>query len=120
MSSPNKVVWSEGLFLRPQHFQQHDRYLENLVSGRTLGLQPFNWGFYSLAIDRDLLKIGKLALTECTGIFPDGTPFSMPKDDETPLPLDLGEDVRDEMIYLAFPVRRPESAETASTRPNSS
>ena len=29
MSWDNKVVWSEGMFLRPQHFQQHDRYLEN-------------------------------------------------------------------------------------------
>ncbi|MCP6146127.1 hypothetical protein, partial [Pseudomonas aeruginosa] len=27
MSWNNRVVWSEGMFLRPQHFQQHDRYL---------------------------------------------------------------------------------------------
>jgi CheY-like chemotaxis protein len=31
MSENNKTVWSEGMFLRPQHFQQHDRYLETLV-----------------------------------------------------------------------------------------
>ncbi|MDT3530749.1 hypothetical protein [Cronobacter sakazakii] len=24
----NKVIWSEGLFLRPQLFQQQERYLE--------------------------------------------------------------------------------------------
>ena len=34
MSWHNKVVWSEGLFLRPQHFQQQDRYIEHLVDGR--------------------------------------------------------------------------------------
>lgn len=34
MSWNNRVVWSEGMFLRPQHFQQHDRYLETLVDGR--------------------------------------------------------------------------------------
>ena len=31
MSWYSKVVWSEGLFLRPHHFQQSDRYLENLL-----------------------------------------------------------------------------------------
>jgi type VI secretion system protein ImpJ len=27
----NKIIWSEGLFLQPHHFQQHDRYLEHLI-----------------------------------------------------------------------------------------
>jgi len=31
MSWENKVVWTEGLFLQPQHLQQHDRYFERLV-----------------------------------------------------------------------------------------
>ncbi len=31
MSWNNRVVWSEGMFLRPQHFQQQDRYIETLV-----------------------------------------------------------------------------------------
>ena len=47
------------MFLRPQHFQQHDRYIENLVNGRCLGLQPYSWGFYSMTLDADLFKIGK-------------------------------------------------------------
>ena len=33
MSDKNKVVWSEGLFLRTQHLQQQDRYTEGLVRG---------------------------------------------------------------------------------------
>ena len=28
MTWHNKVVWTEGMFLQPQHFQQHDRYTE--------------------------------------------------------------------------------------------
>ena len=35
MSWYSKVVWSEGLFLRPHHLQQNDRYLEHLVAART-------------------------------------------------------------------------------------
>ena len=93
MFENSKVIWSEGIFLLPQHFQQHDRYIQNLVNSRCLGLRPYDWGFYSLTIDSDLFKIGKLALKECKGIFPDGTPFNLPEDDELPLPLDIPEDI---------------------------
>ena len=34
MTQNNKVVWSEGLFLRPQHLQQQERYLERYVDLR--------------------------------------------------------------------------------------
>jgi type VI secretion system protein ImpJ len=27
MTENNRIVWSEGLFLRPQHFQQQERFL---------------------------------------------------------------------------------------------
>ena len=110
----SKIIWSEGMFLRPQHFQQHDRYLENLINSRCMGLQPYRWGFYSLRIDSDLFKIGKLALKECKGIFPDGTPFNLPENDELPLPLDVPEDIHSEIVYLALPVHRPETVETDS------
>ncbi|OZA85174.1 MAG: hypothetical protein B7X76_05695 [Azorhizobium sp. 39-67-5] len=40
MNTNGKVVWSEGMFLRAQHFQQQDRYLERLVRLRVEGL----WG----------------------------------------------------------------------------
>ena len=35
MSWNNRVVWSEGMFVATQHFQQHDRYLENLIDARS-------------------------------------------------------------------------------------
>lgn len=99
------------MFLRPQHFQQHDRYLEAVIDGRSRGLQPFDWGFDTLAVDPNLLALGKLALSECRGIFPDGTPFHLPEDDELPLPLDLPEDARNSIVYLALPLRRHDQAE---------
>jgi type VI secretion system protein ImpJ len=108
----SKIIWTEGMFLRPQHFQQHDRYIERLINGRCLGLQPYDRGFYTLKIDLNFLKIGKLALTECRGIFPDGTPFNLPEDDDLPLPLDISEDIRNQLVFLALPLRRPGAAET--------
>ncbi|MBT8438593.1 MAG: type VI secretion system baseplate subunit TssK, partial [Gammaproteobacteria bacterium] len=52
MSWNNKVIWSEGMFLRPQHFQQQTRYLENYVEGRAALLTNHPWGFNRLQIDR--------------------------------------------------------------------
>jgi type VI secretion system protein ImpJ len=112
MFENSKVIWSEGMFLRPQHFQQHDRYIERFINDRCLGIQPYNWGFYSLTVDSALFKIGKLALKECRGIFPDGTPFNLPEDDELPLPIDIPADIHNEIVFLALPLRRPEAVET--------
>src|SRR5687767_15597698 len=106
MSVHNKVVWSEGLFLQPQHFQQQDRYFERYVEGRCYALAPHSWGFSTLDLDRDLLAIGKVALRGASGVFPDGTPFRMPDDDPLPPPLDVGAQVRNQILFLALPVRR--------------
>lgn len=106
MSSNNKVVWSEGLFLRPQHFQQHDRYVERYVEGRSAPLRSHSWGFTELQIERELLAIGKLGLKRASGVFPDGTPFTMPEDEPLPSPLELNAQVRDKGVLLAIPVRK--------------
>lgn len=106
MSWRNRVIWSEGLFLRPQHFQQHVRYLEQFVEGRSRGLRPYGWGCAELSVDQDLLRIGKLAISSACGVFPDGTPFDIPDDDPPPSPVELDENIRDQVVYLCLPVRQ--------------
>lgn len=106
MSWKNKVIWSEGLFLQPHHFQQHDRYVESYVEGRCGPLRHHGWGFTELKLDAGQLGIGKIAIERAKGIFPDGTPFDIPDDDRAPAPLDLDESVREARVYLALPVRR--------------
>lgn len=107
MSWNNKVVWSEGMFLRPQHFQQEARYVEALVEGRCGALQPQGWGFKELRLDAALLGLGKLGLVAARGVFADGTPFNIPGDDAAPAPLDIPADMHGAVVYLAIPVRRP-------------
>ncbi|HZN25890.1 MAG TPA: type VI secretion system baseplate subunit TssK, partial [Burkholderiales bacterium] len=107
----DKVVWSEGLFLEPQHFQQHDRYWERRIEGRTQPLLGYAWGFVNLELDRDALALGKVQLTAARGVFPDGTPFDFPAEDATPIALDVEGDVRDELVVLALPMKRPGSDE---------
>ena len=106
-----KVVWAEGMFLRPQHFQQQERYVDFLVQGRTLPAQPFYWGFSELTLDTQMLALGKIALVSAKGVLPDGTPFQIPQGDEAPSPLDVGKDIKDALIHLSLPLRRRSGAE---------
>ncbi len=114
MSWKNKVVWSEGLFLQPQHFQQHDRYVESYVEGRCRGLRNNGWGFTELKLDAAQLAIGKVAIASAKGVFPDGTPFAIPEDDRAPPPLDLEDSIRECRVYLALPARRLGEREVAN------
>jgi type VI secretion system protein ImpJ len=113
MTWTNRVVWQEGMFLRAQHFQQQDRWLEMLVRTRTTALRPHPWGIIEMAIDRDLLSTGRFALSSAIGIFEDGTPFSIPGETDHPPPLDLPESVRNAIVYLAAPIRQAGAVEIA-------
>ena len=114
MSEFSRVVWSEGMFLRPQHFQQHDRYIEKWVNNRCLGLRSFDWGFRSFKLDHGQLAVGRVALLDSCGTFPDGTPFDLPDHDELPMPLEVSEGVQNNLVYLALPLHRPSSSEIDS------
>lgn len=115
MTWTNKVVWQEGMFLRAQHFQQQDRYLEAMVRGRAAALRPHPWGITEMMIDRDLLATGRFAIASAAGVFEDGTPFVVPGETDHPVPLDLPESARNVVVYLALPVRQPGAVEVASS-----
>jgi type VI secretion system protein ImpJ len=116
MSQHNRVVWAEGLFLRPQHFQQAERYFERLMSQRLESLAPYAAGFTKLQIDQELLKIGKVGLVAAEGVFPDGTPFSIPFEADIPEAFDVPGDVKDRLVLVTLPLRRAGMAELAFER----
>lgn len=114
MSLADKVVWSEGMFLRPQHFQQHDRYIQSFTEQRVTALGPFAWGITQLKLDEALLSKGKVALAECKGVFPDGTPFDIPEQNGPCPPMVVDEGVKNATVYLAVPLLRQEGAEATA------
>ncbi len=104
MSWTNPVIWQEGMFLRTQHFQQSARWTEALVRARTRALGPWWWGVADLRIDQEKLEISRFALQSAVGVFPDGTPFSIPDDADSPEPLVLEEGkVRNQLVHLCLP-----------------
>ncbi len=117
--SRNRVIWSEGLFLRPQHFQQMERSVEMLVQARTAGMLAHPWGFSRLVLDDEALKIGRVSIKEAQGVLPDGTPFAIPQEYPAPPPLEVPTDLKDAFIYLALPAWRsgmPEFAVESSSQ----
>ncbi|HQT68017.1 MAG: type VI secretion system-associated protein [Rhodospirillales bacterium 20-60-12] len=114
MSWSNRVVWQEGMFLRSQHFQQQDRWLESLIRGRVAALRPHPWGLTRVALDRDLLGTGRFAISEAAGVFEDGTPFVLPAEADHPAPLDIPENTRNMLVHLALPIRQSGAPEIAA------
>ncbi len=111
MTWNRKVIWSEGMFLQPQHFQQQDRHVETVLDGRVRSIAAHGWGFRVLEIDPATLAIGKLQILAAQGVLADGTPFDIPRTDPAPPPLDVPADLKDEIVVLALPVRRPGALE---------
>jgi len=111
MSWYSKVAWAEGLFLRPHHLQQSDRYLEHLLQSRVRQITPYPWGFSELEIDRDLAQQSKFAVRRAAGVMPDGTPFDMPADSPLPEPLDIPDGAAGQLIWLSMPVAAPNTRE---------
>ncbi len=114
MSLDSKVVWSEGMFLSPQHFQQQERYLERFINGKCDAYGAYGWGVSEFEIDQQLLKLGKLSVLSARGVFPDGTPFSIPDLHEPPPVIELGENLHEVVVSLAIPVRRPGAVDVLS------
>jgi type VI secretion system protein ImpJ len=101
--SAHKVVWQEGMLLRPQHFQHHDRYYDHQLRLRTRLSRPFCWGFTELEIDPQFLGSGQIVLNLAAGILPDGTLFDL-RDRSSPLVLDIPPNTCDSAVYLALPL----------------
>ncbi|ASI23739.1 TPA: type VI secretion system baseplate subunit TssK [Aeromonas salmonicida] len=105
MSSRNRVIWREGLFIKPQHFQQQQRHSEYALHARLSALSDYFYGLQSLAINEDYLGFGRIALVGATGILPDGTVFNIPNDDVLPAPLEITDaSVANQKVYLALPL----------------
>jgi type VI secretion system protein ImpJ len=104
MSWYSKVVWSEGLFIRPHHFQQNDRYHEHMLALRTRYATPYPWGFSDLEIDRDVTQQQKFGLRRAAGVMQDGTPFDMPGDSPLPEAIDVPENAAGQIVWLTLPM----------------
>ncbi len=67
------IHWSEGMFLRPHHFQAADRYWTESIHRNTLWDHPYHYGLYSLEFSREAIANYQFELTCCEARLRDGT-----------------------------------------------
>ena len=106
----SRVVWSEGMYIGPHHFQAQSRYFEDSTQFVTASIRRDYYGFLGVEVDAEALRNGTLALLHARGIFPDGLLFKMPESD--PLPparpiADIFPSDRDKVtVYLSISARK--------------
>ncbi|MES2742005.1 MAG: type VI secretion system baseplate subunit TssK [Pseudomonadota bacterium] len=124
MSITSKVLWGEGQFLRPQHFQQQDRYHEHRLRESVRALHPYCWGVEQLHIDADALPNNTLRILVLSLLFPDGELYSAPQDDALPEVIDLSQFSQSQQVltfYAALPLFKHFGGNFAKTdEPNNS
>lgn len=113
MALTGKPLWLEGMFLRPQHFQQYDRWVEANLEHRITGLVPYPWGVRDAQIDAEALNVGQFQLSHIDVVFPDGTVYSAPNGQPLPKPRHLTPDHHGKKVYLALPLRAADGIEVA-------
>ncbi len=106
MFKAEKILWGEGLFLRPQHFQIQDSYHEQHLNHLIRANIPFSYGIQSLQFDYAQLNLHILALEKVQMIWQDGEIYNAPQQDLLPEPIQL-DDLKmngEMLVYLALPI----------------
>ena len=110
MKQLSRVVWSEGMYLGPHHFQLQSRYFEDSIRFSTSSLWFEAWGLVGCRLDHEALQNGTVAVLHARGIMPDGMTFSMDECDPLPAARPIGELFPRSgvgmTVMLALPARR--------------
>ncbi len=72
-SSEKPILWHQGLFLQPQHFQQNNNFLQSLITPHNKYHTPFFWGCSKISVQDSSLTQRVIEIDNCELIFQDGT-----------------------------------------------
>jgi len=89
MSQVRRILWGEGMFLRPQHFQQQFLFLEQTLFNRLQLSARHGWGVVHVTLDEQSLKTGQIRTEALSVLFRDGTLYQAPESAVLPLSRDL-------------------------------
>ncbi|HOS98591.1 MAG TPA: type VI secretion system baseplate subunit TssK, partial [Deltaproteobacteria bacterium] len=73
------LLWHQGLFLQPQHFQLADLYTASLLTPLYRHLMPHFWGAAKMEVRQASLGTGTFHLESGEFVFPDMTYAVVPE-----------------------------------------
>lgn len=117
----SRVVWSEGMYLAPHHFQVQNRYFEDAIqfASSSLWFEPF--GLLECELDSAALQNGTVVVRFARGVFPDGLSFNIPGSDSAPEPRTIttafSPTRESHLLHLAIPERRSDGRNFAANTP---
>ncbi|PIB12715.1 type VI secretion system baseplate subunit TssK [Vibrio rotiferianus] len=103
MTEYSLTAWCEGMFLRPQHFQQQDRALTSEFRDLAKYISPYYWGIWNLHLSEAALKDGQVRIDSLTAIFPDMTVIDCPNKHKSPKPVSIDRGVENTLIKIVLP-----------------
>ena len=99
----SKVVWSEGIFITPQHFQQQERYFEERINETFKSLHAFYYGVLDIQFDKSALTQGIIKVTRLTAVLKDGLLVNFNERELAHLSLTLKPNTKTQALYLIIP-----------------
>jgi type VI secretion system protein ImpJ len=85
VSSLKPIRWKEGMFLRPQHLQQFELFLESRENNRLKTLENHSWGLAHLKVRTEALENYNFDAAELQAVLSDGTLVSVPDNGRLPM-----------------------------------
>jgi type VI secretion system protein ImpJ len=111
MKGIQRVVWSEGMLVSPQHLQQADLYHERMLDCRLAATTSLSWGISAVQVDAGALAADQLVVGRFSGVLPDGLPLDFKAGDpEAPSARPIGANFPPALsaleVFLAVPKER--------------
>lgn len=99
-----RPVWTEGLFLRPQHLQAADAAHGAALKARFDGAVALPWGIVEMAVSDSLAQGAQFGVERLVAVLPDGEVINISAAGlAPPVAFDVDDQVRGEIVYLTLP-----------------
>ncbi len=107
MLRANRILWGEGMFLRPQHFQQQALFSEQAIAQLSRQIHAYPWGVRTVEINTEALRAGQVCANTLELVYQDGVYVNAPGSD--PLPAarnlkDIAQAGTETLVYACLPV----------------
>lgn len=107
MLRTHRILWGEGMFLRPQHFQQQDLFTEQAITQVLRLVHASPWGTKRAELDVDALRSGLLRVNALDLVFQDGLQLNAPGNEPLPLARNLADIPQlagEALVFACLPV----------------